>query len=184
MGYFSTWSERTEAGARLIAPYSLMALLLIFSIISFSFPVTGSIKAPLLLMAIYYWAIYRPTLIPAWLVFGAGILVDLISGIGAVGVSALVFVIVQWIVTDQRRFLMGQSYLMIWIGFMLVSIVSGLMQWMIFGMLNGVWPPLEQLAFSILLGGALFPVISTLLHLTHKILPEPRGGFTLKSKGR
>ncbi|MGB4107200.1 MAG: rod shape-determining protein MreD [Alphaproteobacteria bacterium] len=184
MGYFSTGSERAEAGIRFIVPYSLMAVLLVFSIVSFTFPVAGSVKAPLLLMAIYYWAIYRPTLIPAWLVFTAGILVDFIIYYPVVGISALVFVVVHWIVSDQRRYLMGQSFLMTWIGFVIVSTVAGLAQWFIFGFLNGMWPPLRPLCFSVLLGVALFPVISMLLHITHKILPEPRTGYMMKAKSR
>ena len=117
MGYFSTWTERADAGVRLIAPYSVMAVLFVFNTVSLSFPKAASITAPLLLMAIYYWSIYRPALIPAWLVFTAGIMIDLLSGISTVGINALIFVLVHWVVTDQRRFLLGQSFLMIWIGF-------------------------------------------------------------------
>jgi rod shape-determining protein MreD len=182
MGYFSTWTERAEAGVRLVVPYSLMAVLFIFNVVSLSFPRTGSITAPLILMAIYYWSIYRPTLVPAWLAFITGVFVDLLSGISTVGVSALVFVMVQWLVTDQRRFLMGQSFLMIWIGFAIVSIAALFLQWLVYGILGGAWLPTEPLGFSILLGMALFPVISMLLHLTHKILPQPQASFMMKNQ--
>lgn len=184
MGYFSTGTERAEAGIRYVAPYSLMAVLLVLNCVSFTFPVAGAVKSPLVLMAIYYWAIYRPTLIPAWLVFAAGIAMDLVSGIPAVGSTALVFVIVHWIVGDQRRYLMGQSFLMTWIGFVIVSGAAALAQWGIFGLVNGGWPPIRPLGFSILLGVALFPLVSMLLHLTHKILPEPRTGYMSKAKTR
>lgn len=184
MGYFSTGSERAEAGVRFIVPYSLMAALLLFSVVSFTFPVAGSVKAPLLLMAIYYWAIYRPTLIPAWLVFSAGILVDFIVYYPVVGINALVFVIVHWIVSNQRRYLMGQAFLMTWIGFVIVSSLAGMTQWFIFGLMNDGWPQLRPLWFSVLMGIALFPLVSMLLHITHKILPEPRTGYMMKAKGR
>ncbi len=184
MGYFSTWTERADAGARLIAPYSLMAVLFVFNTVSLSFPRAGAITAPLLLMAIYYWSIYRPALIPSWLVFSVGILVDLLSGISTVGVNALVFVLVHWVVTDQRRFLMGQSFLMIWIGFAIVNIAALFVQWLVFGLLGPGWLPLRPLGFSILLGMALFPVIAMFLHITHKILPEPQANYMMKAKGR
>lgn len=184
MGYFSTWTERAEAGVRLVAPFSLMAVLFIFSAISFTFPVTGSVKAPLLLMAIYYWAIYRPTLLPVWLIFLAGLLMDLISNL-PLGLTALVFVLAQWIVIDQRRYLMGQSFLMIWIGFAIVSAAVALIQWGLFGLLSGSrWPSPRPLGFSFLFGVALFPLISLLLHMTHKILPEARASLILKTKRR
>lgn len=184
MGYFSTWTERAEAGARLIAPYSLMLILFVLGTISFSFPLGESIHAPLFLMAIYYWAIFRPTLIPPWFVFAAGLMVDLINGIETVGISALIFVVVQWIVSDQRRYLMGQSFLMIWIGFVIVSSAAMFMNWLIFGILTGGWLPLKPIAFSIIFGVALFPLISILLHATHKILPEPPRNLMLKTKRR
>lgn len=184
MGYFSTWTERADTGVRLVAPYSLMAVLFVFNTVSISFPRTGSITAPLLLMAIYYWSIYRPALIPAWLAFIAGIMVDLLSGISTVGINALVFVIVRWVVTDQRRFLMGQSFLMIWIGFVIVSVVALLIQWLVFGLLGAGWLPFRPLGFSVLLGMALFPAISMLLHITHKILPDPQANYMMKAKGR
>jgi rod shape-determining protein MreD len=177
MGYFSTWTERAEASARLIAPYSLMAVLFIFNTVSFSFPLTGSITAPLLLMAIYYWAIYRPTLIPAWIAFAAGLLVDLISGIDTVGISALVFVIVRWVMTDQRRYFMGQSFLMIWIGFTIVEITALFVEWAVYGILGSGWLPLRPLYFSALMGVAVFPIVSMLLHMTHRILPQTQGHF-------
>ncbi len=173
-----------EVRVRLVAPYSLMLVLFVFSTISFSFPVGGSIHAPFFLMAIYYWAIYRPTLIPPWFVFAAGLMIDLLSGIDTVGISALVFVVVQWVVADQRRYLMGQSFLMIWIGFMIVSTAAMVMSWVVFGLLTGGWLPPRPLGFSILLGMALFPLVSILLNLTHKILPEPRNDFMLKAKSR
>lgn len=183
MGYFSTWTERAEASLRLVAPYGLMLVLFICSVISIAFPSNNSMKAPFFLMAIYYWATYRPTLIPSWFVFSAGILADFITGL-PLGLSALIYVVVQWLVTDQRRFLMGQSFLMIWIGFMIVSLAAGLIQWAVFGLVHYNWPSLKPLLFSVCLGVALFPLISILLHFTHKILPEVHGNITLKTKRR
>ena len=182
MGYFSTWTERMQAGTRFIAPYSLVAVLFVFGVISFSLPVAGPIKAPFLLMAIYYWAIYRPTLLPVWAVFIAGILMDLISGITTVGISALTFIIVRWIVIDQRRFLMGQSFFVTWIGFMIVDLGSGIFEWVVFCLMSGSWLSFQPLGFSILLGIALFPLISFLLFISHKILPEPHASFALNNK--
>ncbi|MGB4057876.1 MAG: rod shape-determining protein MreD, partial [Alphaproteobacteria bacterium] len=171
MGYFSTWSERGESSLRLVVPYGLMALLFFVGTVSFGAPLAAAVRPPLFLMAIYYWAIYRPSLIPAWLVFAAGILMDIIVGL-PMGLNALAFVLVQWALSDQRRFLMGQSFLMIWIGFAIVSMAMGIVQWGIFGLLSEAWPSFKSLLFSVIFGVALFPLISALMHLTQKILPH------------
>ncbi len=174
MSLISTFSERLELGARTVLPYSLMALLLLLNSVSVPYAMSGDVKAPFFLMVIYYWSIYRPTLIPPWLAFCTGIITDLLGGL-PVGLNACVYVLVQWIVSDQRRFLMGQSFIMIWIGFLVLSVLSELLEWMIFGMVNYQWTPLKPLVFSVGLGSACFPLIGLLLHWTHKILPAPVG---------
>lgn len=182
MAFFSSWTERAETGLRLCSACFLMLVLLIFNVIAISYPFSGVIRAPFFLMAIYYWSIYRPTLVPSWFVFIAGSLIDLLSGL-PLGLNALIFVLTQWIVADQRRFLMGQSFLMIWVGFAVVSAIAGGVQWTVFGLINGAsWPSLLPAAFSVFSGIVIFPVISLLLHLSHKILPAPRPLFTLKAQ--
>ncbi len=183
MGYFSTWTESAEGGLRLFAAYLCIALLFMLGSLSFTIPVAGAIKAPFLLMAIYYWSIYRPTLIPPWFVFIIGILADLISS-GPLGLNAMVFVAAQWFVTDQRRFLMGQSFIVLWIGFLILCLAAGLIEWAVFALFSDLLPPVRSLLFSAGFGVALFPAICLLLHLTHKLLPDSGAGFVVKPKSR
>jgi rod shape-determining protein MreD len=174
MTLLTTLIEHFDTGARKLLPYSLMLLLLLLNSVHLPFSAGSDIKAPLFLIGLYYWSIYRPTLIPPWMAFTAGILADLLGGL-PLGLNACVFVIVQWTISDQRRFLMGQSFVMIWFGFLLLCLFSSFAEWCIFGLMNMAWPSLKSLAFSILLGMALFPFISVILHWTHKILPAPVG---------
>ena len=183
MASFSTFAERLDTGTRLLVAHSVIAMLFILNIVAISYPLSGPVKAPLFLMAIYYWAIYRPTLMPSFLVFFAGILLDLLSGL-PIGLNALAFVMTQWIVRDQRRFLMGQNFLMIWIGFILLSIIAGLVQWALFGLVNLHWPPLYPLWISTAFGGSIFPFVCVVLHLTHKILPAPHPAARFSSQTR
>ncbi len=160
----------------MVAPYGLMVALFIFNTISLSYPLTGGIKAPLFLMTIYYWSIFRPTIVPAWLVFAAGGVLDILSGL-PLGINAFVFVAVQWIVSDQRRFLMGQPFIMVWSGFCLVVVLTGLVQWFLFGLVHLHWTPLHPVWISMVLGMFIFPLVNVMLHLTHKLLPVRSGNF-------
>lgn len=182
MASFSTFAERIDAGARLLVPYGFMALLFILNVVAISYPLSGAVKAPLFLMGIYYWALYRPTLFPIGVVFAAGLLLDLFSGL-PLGLNALVFVLVQWSVRDQRRFLMGQPFMMVWIGFVLLSAATGLLQWVLFGIAAGLsWPPLYPLCISVAFGAAMFPFVCIVLHLTHKLLPAPHPAARFSSQ--
>ncbi len=176
MSLFTTFTDHFESGARKFLPYSLIVLLLLLNCMSVPFVMGGGIKAPLFLMGLYYWSIYRPTLIPPWMAFAAGMVADLLGGL-PVGLSAAIFVLVQWSISDQRRFLMGQSFVMIWFGFFLLSTFTGLLQWLVFGLINLHWPSIKPLFFSILLGQALFPLVNILLHWTHKFLPSGGGSL-------
>lgn len=185
MTSFSTMAERANATARFTLAYGFIFLLFVFNIVAVSYPLPSAVKAPLFLMVIYYWAIYRPTLLPLWLVFCAGIAMDVLSNL-PMGLSALVFVLVHWSVRDQRRFLMGQPFPVIWLGFIVTAGLAGFIQWVLFGLSKLGWTPLDALGLSIALGACIFPFVSVLLHLIHKILPgsDPGTRFSSQTQGR
>ena len=181
MASFSTLTERINITVRLMIPYAFMAVLFLLNVVAVPYPLSGFVKAPLFLAGIYYWAIYRPTLIPPWLAFIAGCLMDILSGL-PIGMNALVFVATHWTVADQRRFLMGQSFVMIWIGFSLLVMIVGVVQWILFGLVNLHWLPPGSMLMSSVLGVVIFPLISIILHLTHKILPAPHPSMRFNSQ--
>ena len=87
--------------------------------------------APLLgLIAVYYWSIYRPQLIPAPFVFAVGLVHDLLSG-GPLGLMALVLVALHIFCVSQRRVLIGRSFGVGWFGFMLVAPGAALLEWIV-----------------------------------------------------
>jgi len=173
MGPYYSLTDRLELLARLVLPYGFMLLVFFLGLVSVPYPLAAFFKAPLLLMIIYYWSIYRPTLIPPWFVFAGGLCFDLIAGAPYLGLSALLFLACRMVVVDQRRFLTGQAFPMIWIGFGALNVAFHLLQWGIFSGLNGVWMPLQEFSSSLVLGIVIFPVFYLFLHLTHKILPPP-----------
>jgi rod shape-determining protein MreD len=180
MALFSSMTEQITTGLRITVPCALMGVLFVLNVVAVTFPLAGSVKAPLFLMGIYYWAMYRPTLMPAWVIFLAGCLMDLLSGL-PIGLNALVFLVFQWVVTDQRRFLMGQNFIMIWFAFCLLSFAGALAQWAVFGLSQFQWPSTDILLVSTALGFALFPAVYIFLHLTHKILPSPAAAMRFNS---
>jgi len=164
--------KKIEIVARLSVPQILLIFLLLLSYISLPLPLpyVGMVRPYLVLMGIYYWSVYRPTLVPPVLCFGLGIIMDILSG-GFLGLNALVLVAVQWIVRGQRRFLMGQPYTTSWAVFALILIASALAQWGLYGLAHLQWPPLLPVAGSVILSFFLFPFVTLLFVMTHRILP-------------
>lgn len=168
--------ERVDWAAKLILAQGIIILLMLLNIVSFSLPHAGEFKPFFLLMAVYYWSIYRPTLIPSAYVFALGIVMDLEAGL-PVGLSALLLVLCKVIVQSQRVFLMGQPYVTVWIGFALICVVHVFVMWLVTSLQAMMLMPASSIlvaaGFSILI----FPLISLILLGVHKLLPLPPGPY-------
>ena len=149
----------------------VIGFLLILNLVNFAIPHAGDIRPLFLLMAIYYWAIFRPTLIPPVMAFAWGILFDMLAGL-PVGMNALLFLIIQWVVRDQRLFLMGQSFMTLWLGFAVTALAYGIIQWLLFAVFSLSLPDYRPAAGTIVLSIGLFPLVSFLLVVTHRLLPQ------------
>lgn len=156
--------------------YVVIALLFLVNVQAPPLLSAGGAGAPFLLMGIYYWSAYRPTLVPLWLVFIFGLLLDLLSG-APVGLNTCVLVAARWLVTDQRLFLTGQPFMIVWLGFILVCAAASAAQWLIYGALNLAWNAPEVILAMIALGAVMFPPVNILLHATHQLLPAGPGGY-------
>ena len=128
-----------------------------------------SLRPPFLLMAVFYWTIFRPALLVTPIVFILGLLMDIVSG-WPPGVSALLLVCVQWVTLAQRKFFMGQSFMTVWWGYFLISIIVGLLQWAVFSLFALDWLPVMPVVAGVVLGGLLFPFAALPLYLVHRIL--------------
>lgn len=53
-----------ETVVRLFIVYALLGFLFLLNLTALPIPYAGMIKPQLVLMAVYYWAIFRPRLIP------------------------------------------------------------------------------------------------------------------------
>ena len=166
-----TTTEKMNEFLRMGAAYLLMFLLFLMSVVSFYTPLSTKIEVPFLVMIIYYWTVYRPTLLPPVLVFMMGACFDLLSGL-PLGLSSAVFLIIRHALYDQRIFLTGQPFMVIWLGYIIVSAVALFAQWALFGLIQFHWTPVFPIVLMIVVGILLFPFISLILNGSHKLLPE------------
>lgn len=157
--------------ARLSVPQLVLLCLVLFNLLTIPMPLVGQVQPYFVLMAVYYWAIYRPTIVPPALCFVVGLLMDILSG-GVMGVQAFILVVVQAVVRSQRRFLMGQTYLVLWFFFGVVALAYGALLWALWGLVSWAWrlplPALFDMGVSFLL----FPFVSLALVMIHRFLPQ------------
>ncbi len=166
-----------ETVLRLFIAYTFLLLLFLLNLTALPIPHAGLIKPQLVLMAVYYWSIFRPTLVPTWLCFVVGLLLDILSGMPT-GLQAFILVLAQSMIRDQRKFLMAQPYISLWAIFGAVAAMAAAIQWALFGLANDMqWPALMPVAASVLVTMSLFPLVTIALIATHKFLsPGARTG--------
>lgn len=153
-----TWSTALRWGVGLAG---LLALL-ILSLFPFSIAHIGDIRPAFLLMAVYYGTILSARFLPPPLVFALGLALDLLSA-GPLGMQALVLVLAQWLTRQQRKFLLGQPFAVIWAGFVLLAAGAGLLQWGLVMLFNTALLPLKPVVMGVVLSVALFPLLALLL---------------------
>lgn len=161
---------------RLLLPFIVMGLVFLLNLTVLPLPVVGSIKPPLLVMVLYYWAIYHPTLVPPWLCFVLGVFMDFLMGLPP-GINAMLFVAIQWLGQEQRRFLIAQPYITIWAVFGLMFGIGSFVQWGLYGLMGSTWTPIAPVVAQILIGVFLFPFVSVALVGIHRLLPKTNSDY-------
>jgi rod shape-determining protein MreD len=151
--------QKLDLWARWLTPFGLTVVLLIFGIVPLHIPGLGIIVPWLPLMAVYHWAIYRPELLPAYAVFIIGVLEDILTGL-PIGVNALIFLLVYGGVLSQRRFFVGKSFYILWIGFGLVAAAAAATNWLLVSLWNATILMPNALFFQFLTTVGLYPVLA------------------------
>ena len=169
MDYTSS-AGKLEAYMRLCVPHMITLVFLLLNVSAVTFSFAKAMKPDFLLIAVYYWAIYRPTLTPPAFIFLLGIALDFLSG-APTGFYALTYVTAHWITRNQRTFLMGQPFITLWLGFAFVALVAGMLQWGIYAITKMSLPGILPLGISFGASIFLFPPIVLPLFLIHRILP-------------
>lgn len=164
--------HRLDRIARNLIPFGLCVLLVIVGTLPFYIPGYGSVAPNLALMAVFYWAIYRPDLLPLTAAFAIGLFQDILVGT-APGTNALILLLVRAGVDSQGRVFRTKSFLVLWWGFAMVALGAAVLKWALTAGLNFV--PLNPLpgAFQYALSVALFPFLGWVCARTqHAVLQQ------------
>lgn len=144
-------------------------VLLLLALVPLGVPHLAEVSPMVSVMAVYYWSIYRPDLMPAPAAFAIGLVQDLLSG-GPVGMMALVLVLVQGVCMSQRRVIVSSSFLLGWLLFMVIAAGASLATWMVAAAFYWALFDPRPLLVQLLLTVALYPIFDWLFGRTERRL--------------
>ncbi len=160
----SVWVQM-DTWVRHMVPSGVTLILLLATAIPTHIPGMAGVTPMLPMMGVYYWAIYRPDLLPAWAAFLIGLLHDIIAGT-PLGVSALVMLLVQGVSASQRKFFLGKSFLVAWWAFSLLAAGSTGLSWLLMSIMSARIIDPTPAFFQYMLTLGLFPILTRALART------------------
>ena len=162
---------RIDIIARSLIPFMLTLALVILGQVPNHITGFDRMMPMLALISIYYWSIYRPDLMPMLLVFLLGFLQDILSG-SPLGLHSFLFLIGYALVGSQRRFFLGNSFGIVWWGFMLVCAIVAILEWLLSSLIGQQFLSPMPAIFSYLFSMAAFPILAVPMLVLHRLLPQ------------
>jgi rod shape-determining protein MreD len=157
----SFW-QRIDLAARNVTPLLISILLVLLSVLPIPAPGLNTITPAFALMSLYHWAIYRPNLMPFSAVFAIGLLHDLLTG-APVGLFTLVFLTTYGVAVTQRRFIAGKSFLIYWLGFVMLAAAAAFESWVLASAWHVTVLDLRPVMFQFLVSVGIFPMLAWIL---------------------
>lgn len=156
----SVWN-RLDLAARGLTPFALTALVVMIGMVPLHLPDVTPVMPAFGLIAVYYWVVRRPDLMPAWAVFLIGLGQDLVSG-GRLGVGPFVLLLVFAVIAGQRRFFAGAGFAMLWAAFLPVAAGTFLLAWVFNSLIVDALIPVRAVAIQYLTTVAVYPALAWL----------------------
>ena len=163
--------HRLDMAARQVVPVSITLILLFIGMTPLHAPGFFQVMPGFALMAIFYWGMYRPELMPQSIIFLLGVLQDVFLGT-PLGLHSLIYLGVHGAVTFQRGFFYDKSFFVIWLVFAMVSGGAMVLGLVLLSFVNMSFVAPGAAFFQYLLTLGFFPVISWLLSRLHRLVLE------------
>ena len=160
---------RLDILARNLIPFVLALLLIIAAMVPLQVPGLSQIVPAWGLMAIYFWVLHRPDLLPPWTIFLLGLMQDLLSG-GPLGINAFVLLVVYAGIGSLRRFTAGAPGRMIWASFLLIAAGAFFLSWSLNCLINARLIDPTPALLQCLMTVAFYPILSWVLTRAQRIV--------------
>jgi len=125
-------------------------------------PLLAEVAPAFALISLYYWVVFRPDLMPYAAVFGLGVIQDAVAGT-PLGLYAMVYLLVQALVRNQRRFIAGKPFWVFWSVFALVAPGAAVAAWLLASVARGTLLSPETAFVGLIMTIILFPAVAWVL---------------------
>ena len=155
--------RRLDAAARAAFPGLFTGFLIVLAAVPVGVPgVIGAMAMP----SIFFWTVFRPTAMPAPVVFSIGVLQDLLS-FAALGTGVLTLLIVHGVALRLRDFLVRQPFVTAWLIFSGFAAGAVGLGWALQAMLGWSVPPLAPGLHQLGIAVGLYPALAWVLARLH-----------------
>lgn len=162
--------QRLDRLARNLTPLMTGLILVMFAVLPLQIPYYGSVSPNLGIMAVFYWVVYRPDLMPPSGAFLIGLWQDIMVGM-PLGANAFVLLVMHMALISQRRFFQGKTFPVMWWAFAMITFMASALIWILMMALYGTWLAPAPAFFQFLLTIALYPFVTWVFARTqHSVL--------------
>ena len=154
-------------------PFFIAAILVVMQHVPWLSVVHGMLLPRLELAVLFFWVLYLPSAFSVVACFIIGLLVDFLGAM-PMGLHAVAYMLVFLTIESQRRMLLKESFLVIWLFFSLVVLAVALMNWVIVGLMAEQWIPTSLWLFQYAGGWLLYPVFQNIFIRFEMPVMQPR----------
>jgi rod shape-determining protein MreD len=167
-----TLGRRLDRIGRASFPAAASIGLMLLTVAPFGFAGQAALLPAVAVGSVYFWSLYRPGAMPPVLVFGIGLLLDLL-GYLPLGVGVLMLLTVHGLVLRLRRLLVRQSFLVVWVIYAGFALGATTLGWGLASLLGFRLLPVSAAMFQFVVAVALYPALGVVLTSAHRSIADP-----------
>jgi len=156
---------------RLFFPIMVTLLLLILSSVPVDITGTSAFFPAVDVMAIYFWASYRPSTMPYWFVFFLGILRDSLEGV-MLGVSPCIYLLIRLMAVSGKGLYRKENFILVWQRLIIILIISITLKWALLSFLIDKPLIIDYAVMQFMVSIAAYPLLQWLFNMVNKAMPE------------
>ncbi len=116
---------------------------------------------------VFFWSLFRPTSMPAFLVFGLGLVLDLLTQ-EPIGIQVLLLLLIHGLALKFRRELSRSGFALVWLVFAATSLVAAVGEMLLVSILTWrILPPWPGL-FEFAVATGAYPFLALYLTWLHR----------------
>ena len=162
-------TQHLDSWARYMMPAVTTMFLALLNVVPLGLPGISDVVPMMVMMAVFYWSVYRPDLLPAVVVFVLGLIQDILLG-SPIGLMALTLLAMHGVTLTQRQAFLGKPFFVAWIGFAVISAGGFMLMWIMTCVLAADLLLTPAVLFQFVLTAVSFPLAAWIFVRVHRYL--------------